>query len=121
MRGRVYASTPPRCHPTVRWLPSTVFNAILVEGENAGRLMFYGQGAGSTAWLSCPTSWLLRITAPSEATPLANPSGAHHLPSSIPGSTPHRATRSACARSRNRLGVFDYVMSDPVYAHNYDL
>ncbi|MEV5651483.1 homoserine dehydrogenase [Nocardia sp. NPDC052254] len=41
---RVYPALIPRKHP----LSSVdgAFNAVVVEAENAGRLMFYGQGAG---------------------------------------------------------------------------
>ncbi|MBO0854845.1 MAG: homoserine dehydrogenase [Nocardia sp.] len=41
---RVYPALIPRKHP----LSSVdgAFNAVVVESENAGRLMFYGQGAG---------------------------------------------------------------------------
>ncbi|MCC3315568.1 homoserine dehydrogenase [Nocardia africana] len=41
---RVYPALIPRRHP----LSSVdgAFNAVVVEAENAGRLMFYGQGAG---------------------------------------------------------------------------
>ena len=71
---RVHPAQVPSDHPLAS--VDGAFNAILVEGENAGRLMFYGQGAGGapTPRPSCPTSWPRRITAPSEGTPLANPS-----------------------------------------------
>lgn len=51
-----------RVHPTLIPADSPLasvtgaFNAILVEGENAGRLMFYGQGAGGTPTASAVLS-----------------------------------------------------------------
>lgn len=41
---RVHPTMVPKTHPLAA--VSDQFNAILVEGENVGRLMFYGQGAG---------------------------------------------------------------------------
>ncbi|MGN2641354.1 homoserine dehydrogenase [Nocardia takedensis] len=41
---RVYPALIPRRHPLAA--VSGAFNAVVVEAENAGRLMFYGQGAG---------------------------------------------------------------------------
>ncbi|MBY8863722.1 homoserine dehydrogenase [Nocardia sp. CA2R105] len=41
---RVYPALIPRKHPLSS--VSGAFNAVVVEAENAGRLMFYGQGAG---------------------------------------------------------------------------
>lgn len=41
---RVYPALIPRKHPLAA--VSGAFNAVVVEAENAGRLMFYGQGAG---------------------------------------------------------------------------
>ncbi|MBH0777355.1 homoserine dehydrogenase [Nocardia bovistercoris] len=41
---RVYPALVPRRHPLAA--VSGAFNAVVVEAENAGRLMFYGQGAG---------------------------------------------------------------------------
>ncbi|MET9492876.1 homoserine dehydrogenase [Nocardia sp. NPDC006630] len=41
---RVYPALIPRKHPLAS--VSGAFNAVVVEAENAGRLMFYGQGAG---------------------------------------------------------------------------
>ncbi len=41
---RVHPAMVPKTHPLAS--VSDHFNAILVEGENVGRLMFYGQGAG---------------------------------------------------------------------------
>ncbi|MCS7265218.1 MAG: homoserine dehydrogenase [Armatimonadetes bacterium] len=41
---RVHPTLVPKTHPLAA--VSDQFNAILVEGENVGRLMFYGQGAG---------------------------------------------------------------------------
>lgn len=54
-----------RVHPTLIPADSPLasvdgaFNAILVEGENAGRLMFYGQGAGGTPTASAVLSDLV--------------------------------------------------------------
>ena len=41
---RVYPALVPRKHPLSA--VTGAFNAVVVEAENAGRLMFYGQGAG---------------------------------------------------------------------------
>ncbi|NKY50653.1 homoserine dehydrogenase [Nocardia vermiculata] len=41
---RVYPALIPRRHPLAT--VNGAFNAVVVEAENAGRLMFYGQGAG---------------------------------------------------------------------------
>ncbi len=41
---RVHPALVPKTHPLAS--VSDNYNAILVEGENVGRLMFYGQGAG---------------------------------------------------------------------------
>ncbi|MFF0494709.1 homoserine dehydrogenase [Nocardia sp. NPDC003482] len=41
---RVYPALIPRRHPLSA--VTGAFNAVVVEAENAGRLMFYGQGAG---------------------------------------------------------------------------
>ncbi|MFI6363583.1 homoserine dehydrogenase [Nocardia sp. NPDC050630] len=41
---RVYPALIPRKHPLAA--VTGAFNAVVVEAENAGRLMFYGQGAG---------------------------------------------------------------------------
>lgn len=41
---RVYPALIPRKHPLAS--VNGAFNAVVVEAENAGRLMFYGQGAG---------------------------------------------------------------------------
>ncbi|WP_227984043.1 homoserine dehydrogenase [Nocardia spumae] len=41
---RVYPALIPRKHPLSS--VTGAFNAVVVEAENAGRLMFYGQGAG---------------------------------------------------------------------------
>lgn len=42
--ARVYPALIPLSHPLAT--VNGVFNAVVVEAENAGRLMFYGQGAG---------------------------------------------------------------------------
>ncbi|WP_067720822.1 homoserine dehydrogenase [Nocardia yamanashiensis] len=41
---RVHPALIPRAHPLAG--VDAAFNAVVVEAENAGRLMFYGQGAG---------------------------------------------------------------------------
>ncbi|GAA5068280.1 homoserine dehydrogenase [Nocardia callitridis] len=41
---RVYPALIPRKHPLAS--VTGAFNAVVVEAQNAGRLMFYGQGAG---------------------------------------------------------------------------
>ncbi len=54
---RVHPALVPKSHPlsTV----SGAFNAIVVEGEAAGRLMFYGQGAGGAPTASAVLSDLV--------------------------------------------------------------
>ncbi|MGU3292286.1 homoserine dehydrogenase [Williamsia sp. M5A3_1d] len=42
--ARVYPALVPLTHPLAS--VNGAFNAVVVEAENAGRLMFYGQGAG---------------------------------------------------------------------------
>lgn len=42
--ARVYPALVPLAHPLAS--VGGAFNAVVVESENAGRLMFYGQGAG---------------------------------------------------------------------------
>src|SRR5271165_621153 len=44
--ARVYPALVPLTHPLAA--VSGAFNAVVVEAEAAGRLMFYGQGAGGT-------------------------------------------------------------------------
>jgi len=45
---RVHPAMIPRSHPLAS--VSEAYNAVFVEAESAGRLMFYGAGAGGTAW-----------------------------------------------------------------------
>ena len=83
------------------------FNAILVEGENAGRLMFYGQGAGGAPTASAVLSDLVAAAhhrafgghAPRESVYA-------HLPILDPGST-H-------TRYQIRLQVEDRQRNDEV-------
>ncbi|MBD0023281.1 homoserine dehydrogenase [Gordonia pseudamarae] len=44
--ARVYPALVPLSHPLAT--VNGAFNAVVVEAENAGRLMFYGQGAGGS-------------------------------------------------------------------------
>ena len=44
--ARVYPALIPLSHPLAT--VNGAFNAVVVEAENAGRLMFYGQGAGGS-------------------------------------------------------------------------
>lgn len=44
--ARVYPALIPLSHPLAS--VNGAFNAVVVEAENAGRLMFYGQGAGGS-------------------------------------------------------------------------
>jgi len=44
--ARVYPALIPLTHPLAT--VNGAFNAVVVEAENAGRLMFYGQGAGGS-------------------------------------------------------------------------
>ena len=46
-RGRRCASTRRWCPPAIRWPAcGSSFNAVFVEGDAVGQLMFYGRGAG---------------------------------------------------------------------------
>ena len=107
---RVHPAQVPSDHPLAS--VDGAFNAILVEGEAAGRLMFYGQGAGGAPTASAVLSDLVAaaLTAPSEATPRANPS-TPICRSSI-RDRPTRATRSAY-RSRTVSACFP---TSPVFS-----
>ena len=48
--ARVYPAMIPRSHPLAS--VDGAFNAVYVEADAAGALMFYGQGAGGA-----PTAW----------------------------------------------------------------
>ena len=84
------------------------FNAILVEGENAGRLMFYGQGAGGAPTASAVLSDLVAAAhhrafgghAPRESVYA-------HLPILDPGSTYTRY--QIRLQVEDRLGVLSDV------------
>ncbi|RFD24213.1 homoserine dehydrogenase [Mycobacterium uberis] len=55
--ARVYPALVPMSHPLAT--VSGVFNAVVVEAEAAGRLMFYGQGAGGAPTASAVTGDLV--------------------------------------------------------------
>src|SRR5439155_600647 len=50
---RVHPAMIPRSHPLAG--VREAYNAVFVEAESAGRLMFYGAGAGGTP--RSPTAW----------------------------------------------------------------
>lgn len=56
---RVHPTFVPKSHPLAN--VNGVFNAILVEGEPLGQVMFYGPGAGAGATASAVTSDLINI------------------------------------------------------------
>src|SRR5690349_19875859 len=55
--ARVYPALVPLTHPLAS--VNGAFNAVVVEAEAAGRLMFYGQGAGGTPTASAVTGDLV--------------------------------------------------------------
>ncbi len=55
--ARVYPALVPSTHPLAN--VSGAFNAVVVEAEAAGRLMFYGQGAGGAPTASAVTGDLV--------------------------------------------------------------
>src|SRR6202158_552692 len=55
--ARVYPALVPRTHPLAT--VNGAFNAVVVDAEAAGRLMFYGQGAGGAPTASAVTGDLV--------------------------------------------------------------
>ncbi|MDO5034935.1 MAG: homoserine dehydrogenase [Actinomycetaceae bacterium] len=55
--AQVYPALVPNTHPLA--MVSGAFNAVLLDNESAGRLMFYGQGAGGTPTASAVLSDLV--------------------------------------------------------------
>ncbi|MFC7580238.1 homoserine dehydrogenase [Schaalia naturae] len=105
---RVHPALVPLDHPLAS--VSGAFNAIVVEGEAAGRLMFYGQGAGGAPTASAVLSDLVAAAshrvhgghAPRESVYA-------HLPILDPGST--RTRYQLRLRVNDRLGVLSEVSS----------
>ncbi len=58
---RVHPTFVPKSHPLASI--NGVYNAILVEGEPIGQVMFFGPGAGAGATASAVTSDILSLTA----------------------------------------------------------
>ncbi|MBD2301069.1 homoserine dehydrogenase [Nostoc sp. FACHB-87] len=58
---RVHPTFVPKSHPLASI--NGVYNAILVEGEPIGQVMFFGPGAGAGATASAVTSDILSVTA----------------------------------------------------------
>lgn len=58
---RVHPTLVPKTHPLASI--NGVYNAILVEGEPLGQVMFYGPGAGAGATASAVTSDILNLVA----------------------------------------------------------
>ncbi|WP_445638607.1 Homoserine dehydrogenase [Nostoc sp. DSM 114161] len=58
---RVHPTLVPKAHPLASI--NGVYNAILVEGEPIGQVMFFGPGAGAGATASAVTSDILNLTA----------------------------------------------------------
>ncbi len=58
---RVHPTLVPQTHPLANI--NGVYNAILVEGEPVGQVMFFGPGAGAGATASAVVSDILNITA----------------------------------------------------------
>jgi len=81
LQVRVHPALVPKAHPLAN--VNNVFNAMLVEGEPIGQVMFYGPGAGSGPTASAVVSDILNIAAllkvergetiTSEGTPMLDP------------------------------------------------
>ncbi len=105
---RVHPALLPTDHPLAS--VAGAYNAILVEGEAAGRLMFYGQGAGGAPTASAVLSDLVAAAshrvhgghAPRESVYA-------HLPILDPGSA--RTRYQMRLRVEDRLGVLSDVAS----------
>lgn len=67
---RVHPTLVPKTHPLASI--SGVYNAILVEGEPIGQVMFYGRGAGSGPTASAVVSDILNIAAVLKAEKASN-------------------------------------------------
>jgi homoserine dehydrogenase len=70
---RVHPTLVPKTHPLASI--NGVYNAILVEGEPIGQVMFYGRGAGAGATASAVSSDILNLVAR-----LQNPDKKHDDP-----------------------------------------
>ncbi|MEH2064646.1 MAG: homoserine dehydrogenase [Nostoc sp.] len=69
---RVHPTLVPQAHPLASI--NGVYNAILVEGEPIGQVMFFGPGAGAGATASAVTSDILNLVAILKTNPaVANP------------------------------------------------
>lgn len=70
---RVHPTLVPKAHPLASI--NGVYNAILVEGEPLGQVMFYGRGAGAGPTASAVVSDLLNIAAilKTETVPIPHP------------------------------------------------
>ena len=105
---RVHPALVPLDHPLAS--VSGAFNAVVVEGEAAGRLMFYGQGAGGAPTASAVLSDVVAAAshrvhgghAPRESVYA-------HLPILDPGSA--RTRYQMRLRVEDRLGVLSEVAS----------
>ncbi len=105
---RVHPALVPLDHPLAS--VSGAFNAIVVEGQSAGRLMFYGQGAGGAPTASAVLSDVVAAAshrvhgghAPRESVYA-------HLPILDPGAT--RTRYHLRLRVNDQLGVLSEVSS----------
>jgi homoserine dehydrogenase len=70
---RVHPTLLPRSHPLAG--VNGVFNAILVEGEPVGQVMFYGPGAGAGPTASAVVADILNIAGIRQATGARGPDG----------------------------------------------
>jgi homoserine dehydrogenase len=70
---RVHPTLLPRSHPLAG--VNGVFNAILVEGDPVGQVMFYGPGAGAGPTASAVVADILNIAGIRQATLPAGPGG----------------------------------------------
>lgn len=70
---RVHPTLLPRSHPLAG--VNGVFNAILVEGDPVGQVMFYGPGAGAGPTASAVVADILNIAGIRQATLPAGPAG----------------------------------------------
>lgn len=74
---RVHPTLVPQAHPLAS--VNGVYNAILVEGEPIGQVMFFGPGAGAGATASAVVSDLLNIAATLKTKVVQSPPSLHPL------------------------------------------
>ncbi len=73
LQVRVHPTLVPKTHPLAS--VNGVYNAIVIEGEPVGQVMFYGRGAGAGPTASAVVSDIMNIAAilTTETVPIAHP------------------------------------------------